>query len=363
MRDRLRAIAADPSGVETEVLAEVVHRHRVGPSLDHLLKHADDAAAVAHLRAATRPSVFAQAGRQLPVQLDLKLVAEALTGFPWAVLKGPAVAATVHAGAPREFHDLDVLVSPAAFGDALRALESIGARAMDPDWAGIRAARAGEIAVALPHGTFLDLHWHLVNRPSRRRRFAVDVDAMLERTREVTLLGTRAPVLDATDQLHHLALHACLSGAWRLLWSYDLRLASSGADWERLRETTAAAGTGLAVALALGRARQLLDAPVPRRTLRALSGSSPWLALGAATTTVRPPHVVGDAARNGAVLYQSTAGTGRTSATVLVSEARRRLARSSAPRPAVPAGPAALSDVVDAEREGYLLDVVNDTTR
>ena len=43
MRDRLRAIAADPTGVETGVLAEVVHHHRIGPSLDHLLKHADDA--------------------------------------------------------------------------------------------------------------------------------------------------------------------------------------------------------------------------------------------------------------------------------------------------------------------------------
>ena len=337
MRERLRARPGDPTGVETEALAEVVHHHRIGPSLDHLLKHAPDADAVAHLRAATRPSVFVQAGRQLPVQLDLKLVARALAGLPWAVLKGPAVAATVHGGAPREFHDLDVLVSPAAFGDALRALESIGARAMDPDWAGIRAARAGEIAVALPHGTFLDLHWHLVNRPSRRRRFAVDVAAMLDRTRDATLLGTRAPVLDATDQLHHLALHASLSGAWRLLWSYDLRLASAAADWPELAERARTARTTVPVALALARARQVLSAPVPRSALHALVGPSPLLAAQHLVSATRPPQRLTAARRNGAVLFTSAStGTFSTVTELARAAASRRPGNAHGDAPAAP---------------------------
>ena len=358
VRDLLRGRAGDPDGVDPDVLAGVVRHHRVGPSVDHLLKDAPDAGAVAHLRAATRPAVLAQVARQLPLQLDLRLVADALRGSPWAVVKGPAVAATVHAGAPREFHDLDVLVSPAAFGDALRALEARGARAMDPDWAGIRAARAGEIAVALPHGTFLDLHWHLVNRPARRQRFAVDVDAMLDRTRPATLLGTAAPVLDATDQLHHLALHACLSGAWRLLWSYDLRLASRDADWAELAARTASADTGLAVAMALSRARQVLDAPVPGRALRALSGGSPWRIAGRLATTLRPPHASPRPARNGAVVYQCTAASGSASVLALLGETHRRLRRPAAPGDPEDAGGTGIDLRTPADaRTGYLEDV------
>ena len=215
--------------VEVEALRRVAVHHRAGPSLDHLLAASPGADGLAPLRAATRRAALVQGARQLTVQLDLRAVAQALEGLPWAVLKGPAVAATLHGGAPREFHDLDVLVAPAAFGDALRALEARGARAMDPDWAGIRAAGAGEIAVDLPGGTFLDLHWHLVNRPGRRSRFHLDVPELLSRARPARLLGTDAPVLDPVDQLHHLALHACLSGAWRLLWLYDLRLGAAAA--------------------------------------------------------------------------------------------------------------------------------------
>ncbi|GAA0297303.1 hypothetical protein GCM10009528_12950 [Kineococcus aurantiacus] len=331
-----------------EALGRVVHLHRVGPTVDHLLRTAPDAAALAPLRAGTRPALVAQTARQLPVQLDLRTVESALRGLAWAVVKGPAVARTLYAGTPREFHDLDVVVSPASFGEALRRLEAAGARAMDPDWAGIRAARAGEIAVALPHGTFLDLHWHLVNRPHRRARFAVDVDAMLDRVRHDVLLGTRVPVFDATDQLHHLALHACLSGAWRLLWSHDLRLAAAATDdWDELVARARAAGTGLPVALALARARQVLDAPVPGRVLRAL-GDPAWLALQSATTLARPPHALTAPRRHGAILFTSASSSGPASAAALVRAVRER--RTDAPGPVDP-GPA------DTAREAYLVDV------
>ncbi|WP_432561335.1 nucleotidyltransferase family protein [Kineococcus sp. SYSU DK003] len=356
MRSRLRGRPGPPGGVEVDALADVLRLHRIGPSLDHLLRTAPDAGAVAHLRAATRPATLAQAARQLPVQLDLRTVARALDGLPWAVLKGPAVAATVHGGAPREFHDLDVLVSPAAFGDALRALEAVGARAMDPDWAGIRAARAGEIAVALPHGTFLDLHWHLVNRPARRQRFTLEVDTLLDRARQVELLGTRVPTLDPVDQLHHLALHACLSGAWRLLWSYDLRLAAGLTDdagWSELVERTRSAATSLPVAMTLARARQTLDAPVPGPVLRSLAGPSPWLAAQTVVTATRPPERLAGARRNGAILFTST---GRTTAASAAEFARASLARGSR-RPAAAAPDPTTGD----DRAGYL-DYVADQT-
>ncbi|WP_337059256.1 nucleotidyltransferase family protein [Kineococcus sp. G2] len=350
--------AADPSGVDADALTLVARHHRVGPSLDHLLAGAPDPAQRA-LRAATRRAALVQGARQLTVQLDLRVVADALDGLPWAVLKGPAVAATLHGGAPREFHDLDVLVHPAAFGDALRALEARGARAMDPDWAGVRAARAGEIAVALPHGTFLDLHWHLVNRPGRRARFRVDVPGLLGRTRPAGLLGTPAPVLDADDQLHHLALHACLSGAWRLLWSYDLRLGAAAVrDWDVLVERCARAGTGLAVAMALGRARDVLGAPVPGAVLRALAGRSPWAVLGATATAVRPPHALTEARRNGAVLYTSAADGTAASARELVRALRARVAPPRA-ETSVSASSALLAgaETLVSAREGYLADV------
>ncbi|PRY12948.1 putative nucleotidyltransferase-like protein [Kineococcus rhizosphaerae] len=364
MRSLLRGEQASPRGVTPEALGRVVHLHRVGPTVDHLLRTAPDAAALAPLRAGTRPALVAQSARQLPVQLDLRTVETALRGLAWAVVKGPAVARTLYGRTPREFHDLDVVVSPASFGEALGRLEAAGARPMDPDWAGIRAARAGEIAVALPHGTFLDLHWHLVNRPHRRTRFTLDVDAMLGRVRSDVLLGTRAPLFDATDQLHHLALHACLSGAWRLLWSHDLRLAAAACDdagWDELVARARAAGTGLAVALALARARQVLAAPVPPVVLRRLSagrGGDQWRAAGTLWTAALPPHRLVSARRNGAVVYQSTAGSGVASLATLAAETARRL-RVGPPRP--PAQVVLPPDDPRAAREGYLADVASGT--
>ncbi|NAZ86826.1 nucleotidyltransferase family protein [Kineococcus indalonis] len=361
-------------------LERVAAHHRVGPSLDHLLATSPAAPELAPLRAATRRPALVQGARRLTVQLDLRTVAQALDGLPWAVLKGPAAAATLHGGAPREFHDLDVLVAPAAFGEALRALEARGARAMDPDWAGIRAAGAGEIAVDLPRGTFLDLHWHLVNRPGRRSRFRLDVPELLSRARPAQLLGTTAPVLDPVDQLHHLALHACLSGAWRLLWLYDLRLgaAATGADgWAALVERCGRAGTGLAVAMALGRARDVLGADVPAPALRALAGRSPWTALGAAATALRPPHALTEARRNGALVYASTAGGTAASARELLGALHRRAAGAAgagasggaaggadgtAGAAAAQAAGAAVQRM-GAEREHYLAEVAAGRTR
>ncbi|GAB7190148.1 hypothetical protein NUM3379_08540 [Kineococcus sp. NUM-3379] len=341
------------AGVPAAGLARALHHHRVGPTAHHVL--ARTPGVPAELLRAARGTLRAQTARRLALGPDLERVAAALDGVGarWAVLKGPAVAASLYPDpGAREWHDLDVLVDGRDARAALPALEAAGARVLDPDWAGVRAREQGELALRLPAGTFLDLHWHLLNRPERRAAFRLDVPGILGRTTRRDLGGVACPVPDAADQLHHLALHACLSGAWRLLWLLDVALAARAlTDRDALVERVLAARTALPVAMALDRSRRVLGAdgdppPVPGRP-----GGAAWRAAGGLVTRAAPPQHLVAARRNGHVVFSSARTSTATSARALAGALLGRWAA-----PPRPAGPVAEADARLA-REAYLREV------
>ncbi|MFB9378514.1 nucleotidyltransferase family protein [Kineococcus gynurae] len=292
-----------PRDVEPEEFRRLLQAHRVGPTVHGRLLGRDgsgdapeDADAWAALRAAAATTLLPHTARRLAVTADLRLLARTLQheDCRWAVVKGPVTALRYPDPAHREFHDLDVLVDGRDLGPALRSLEAAGARILEDDFSAVLSRGQGEIALLLPQGTFLDLHWHLVNRPERRDAFALDVTGIIARRREAEVLGTRCPVLDPVDELHHLALHMTLAGGWRLLWSHDLTVVLAQTprhDLDVLRRRARSAGTALAVAVALTRARDVLGAPVEETLLRDLAAAGPlWWAGSRLLTRTRPPQ-------------------------------------------------------------------------
>jgi hypothetical protein len=179
--------------------------------------------------------------RHLRSIADLRLIAEVLDrrSIPWAVIKGPSLAEPLH-GSPefRWYNDLDILVAPDRFGDAVRELEGAGCRVPRHDWRHLERTLRAEIDVWMPSGTLLDLHWHLVV-DGTRRSFTIDVNEVLERCRTLDLGYVRVPTLAWVDSAVYVALHTILSGGDRLIGLKDLQLAlgrpevSAAELWDR----------------------------------------------------------------------------------------------------------------------------------
>jgi hypothetical protein len=164
---------------------------------------------------------------------DLRFLAEALDagGIPWLVFKGPALAGPVH-GSPelRFYRDLDLLIPPARFGAAVEVLEAAGCEVPVHDWQYFRDGLKGEIDVFMPSGTHLDLHWHLVNEIPNRQPYTIDLAALHERRRLITVGTDRFPTMSHPDTAVYVALHAMLSPTQRLVGLKDLQLLLEGSD-------------------------------------------------------------------------------------------------------------------------------------
>ncbi len=255
-------------------LLGLAERHRVLGSLARSLLRA--AGVPDEDRSAVEARIARAAARNLRVLEDLRGVAAALEGLPWLVTKGPVLAETVYpAPELRPYGDLDLVVEPRAFGDAVAALEAAGASVEDRNWALLAREGRGQLHLRLPHGTLADLHWHLVNRASVRGAFRIPMTALFERGRWADVAGIRSPVLEPTDALLHVALHAALSGGNRLLWLQDVAmlLGRGGVDLDALVRRARRWRVGTPVAIVLGRARRTLGAPIEPELLGALERS------------------------------------------------------------------------------------------
>lgn len=159
---------------------------------------------------------------------DLRLLHRVLgdAGVPWLVLKGPALASTLHGGPElRSYRDLDVLVPAGQFGAAASALVGGDCAIPRHDWTALRENLGGEIDVFMPSGTHLDLHWHLISEQPDRLPYAIDLAGLFDRQREFAIGSDRFATLSHLDTALHVALHAMLSGAQRLIAMKDLQLA------------------------------------------------------------------------------------------------------------------------------------------
>jgi hypothetical protein len=186
-------------------------------------------------------------------------------GCRWVVVKGPVLVECLYWGRPgtRPYFDLDLLVEPRAFGDALDAFEREGAQILDRNWAGMARSMRGEVHLRLEAGVLLDLHWNLIDM--HRNAMDFRTDDLLSRLRVERIAGLGTPMPDAEDSVLHLAFHAAYSGGDRLLWLKDVQRAAEvwQPDWNVVEDRAARARIAPAVGLILERARRVLGADVP----------------------------------------------------------------------------------------------------
>lgn len=269
-------------------------QHGVAGYLWSAAARLDDADVLEALRGAglfeVRQEQFA---RQVRLGAELVRLGHVLVraDVPWAAIKGPALAESVHGGPDlRTSVDLDLLVSPHRLVAAIEALEGQGCVLLERNWPALMSVRPGELHMRSPAGTPLDVHWHVVHEAHARASAAIATDELLSRTREVTVAGGVVPTLDPVDTLLHQCVHAALSGGDRLIWLVDIDRSLVFAPMDVVIQRALSMRIGPAVELMLRRTRNLLRSPVGDEQLRALVPERSWRLLSAVSAVTPPVH-------------------------------------------------------------------------
>jgi hypothetical protein len=235
--------------------------------------------------------------------LDKFAVAFEAAGVDWVVLKGPVLAEIIYGSTSRGYTDLDLMVPARQLRQAIAALETAGADLPVADWAEMTRSVTGEFSMAYAGTPFVDLHWHLVNTGTARRRYALPVGEVMDRRQRVRLGPLEAWSLEPTDFAIHVALHASFSGSQRLrrLLDVERTLANRPPDWDALVERCRSWRVGLPVSVALNRARDTIGANVPDEVVAQLAGSNLHLFVVRQLSSWRPTGRLpgGGSVRNG----------------------------------------------------------------
>jgi hypothetical protein len=217
---------------------------------------------------------------QLVLEQGLSAV-EALRahGLDVLVLKGAALLAdgSYAENALRPMEDLDLLVRPQDYREALRFLQAEGWRlhpeSIDADW-----YLPFRHAAALRRGTAeIDLHW-----ASIRDRFEGD-ESFWDDARSATLLGRRISILSPADQLLQTCGHASARNVdvAPIRWVADavslLRRHGDAIDWDRVVDVARERRLSCAVAACLRYLEQGLSVAVPPHVLLLLERDATML--------------------------------------------------------------------------------------
>jgi hypothetical protein len=253
--------------------------HRLSPALMRVV--ADFPRAPEELVGLLQQRRTQQVLRHLRALEDLRDAGNVLdnAGLSWIVMKGPVLASRIWPHADmRLYVDLDIVVDRQKFAVALEVLARHGLRQVDRNWRLLAASGRAEVAMRGRFGTPVDLHWDVAVPPELRRAFATDIDAMMERSRVVTLVpGCISRTLDPVDTVIHLVLHAAQSGAGRLVWLADIRFATMapGFEWDEYARRVRAAKMDYPSALVIDRVQRVLgfDDPPERALVRKAYGA------------------------------------------------------------------------------------------
>lgn len=209
--------------------------------------------------------------------------------LPWLAVKGPVLDGAVYPRPRlRGYRDLDVVVPPDRVEEAVGRLERERFHLADRNWRQILDRMIGQLHVEREGSAPIDLHWTLIYDEPMRRTFRYPMADMFARARSVDVAGGPVRTLDAEDTLIHVAVHAAMEGADRLVWLKDVdAVARAGLDWDTLVARATEYGTRLPLAIVLARSRRALDAPVPSDVVARLAPRS-WRATLAGLEAVFP---------------------------------------------------------------------------
>ncbi len=195
-------------------------------------------------------------------------------GIPWLVFKGPVLSASLYCEpGMRRYSDLDILVPPDHFADAVVAMENAGYRNPVTLWSPQVYYRSGAIAFEVGRIS-VDLHWHVMYKYQDRRWYRIDTEKLFARRRTVDVGDQPCATFDAVDTVFHLALHAAREGCHRLVWLKDIELAITVGrpDLDELVRRSVAARCAPAIGIALARSKWALGTAVPDDIVTALVG-------------------------------------------------------------------------------------------
>lgn len=265
-RARLRAALAGE--IAWDKVINLAHQHRVLPLLyEHLKGEERVPERVAQrLRRVARHA----AGHNLLLTAELLALLAALAeaGIVALPYKGPALAALAYGSvALRPCHDLDLLVQEAQVAQATAVLEARGYRRVvpvGPAWeAALMAVEREWRLVDERRDLTVELNWGAIPAHLQAR---LDLAAMWERARPLSLAGRNVPGLGHEDLLILLCWHGAKHLWQELGWIVDVAeivRAVPALDWTAVQKRAAAAGSQRVLNWGLALAGNLLDAPLP----------------------------------------------------------------------------------------------------
>ena len=199
--------------------------------------------------------------------------------MPALVIKGHVLAADWYENPmTRDFNDIDVLVDPADFEDAVEALESVGIEAATTNWHGFLEHEVAEIPMWL-RSTTVDLHWHVVATGVVRRHLSLPTAELFERAVSTHVDTLDLRTLSPVDTLLHLCVNSGLGGGRRLrgLLDIDAVVRSGRVDLSEFVARARGAGAGRLCSAMLQRSSSLVLTPVSRDLLVELAPTRAWL--------------------------------------------------------------------------------------
>lgn len=282
--DEREAFAALVTGrVDWSAVLRVACDQGLGPLLYHHLQEQGLRQAVPEpQRAVLQRFAHAAAlrGLRLRGQLRSLLMAAAEAGQPLVVLKGAALAELVYGSfGLRPMSDLDVLAPPGQLPRVEALLTSLGysPRQADPATRAPQERVGHHLSFTHPQAASpVEAHWCLAGP---HRPFQLDVAAMWQRSRQVTIAGAPAHILAVEDNLVYLALHFFQHGALSLHGFCDVAelMKQHAVDWDLVIARARAARASLVVGHTLWWVREYLQAPVPETVIAALCPDAPTL--------------------------------------------------------------------------------------
>ncbi len=286
-------------------------------------------------RDALRDDTYRVLMTRAQVLADLAALAIVLdrAGIDFLVVKGPVLGELLYPEPQlRAYSDLDLVVRPEQLPAAVAVLEDHGHELLDQNWELLRRVRPGEVHLAAPCGTVIDLHWHLLNSPQLRAECPIVIDELFDRARTVELGGVEVRTLDVIDTLVFVAFHACASGGDRLIWVEDVARCADldDLDWGRVEERATEWRFRMAVALMLRRSRRLRPQHAPNGP-QCFGERTAYVSLDRLVTGLWPIETSRGLRSPARLVARAARGGGRSSAVELARHGRRWL-REGAPR-------------------------------